>query len=242
MNELVMTTLIRIREQLKSIFRFPPRPAMSADNLYAYLDAIYLKRHIPGPVVEVGCASGGTAAFACDFLSRIGCKKQYYCFDTFRGFVKEQLATDHKLGLTPRHDHIFRGNTLNQVRESLARWGVRRHIHLVKGDICKIDDSEIPQDISVVLLDVDLRDPIYVGLQKLYPKLAKGGIILVDDCKANTSWVGANVGYLDFIRDRGLPPKYFLGFGIVESSDADASSVPWQLSETANVTPLNFFA
>ncbi|MDC3962377.1 TylF/MycF/NovP-related O-methyltransferase [Polyangium jinanense] len=242
MKARVVSELVRARERVKSLLRFPPRPAMSADNLYAYLDALYQKRNVEGPVVEIGVASGGTTAYACDLLSRIGCKKEYYCFDTFDGFVEEHLDTDHKLGLTPRHDHSFRGLSLERVRANLARWSIRRNIHFVKGDICKIDDAEIPENISVALLDVDLRDPIYVGLKKLTPKLAKGGVILVDDCKANTSWVGADVGYLDFVRDHGLQPKYFLGFAVVEKTDGDAPSLSWSFSQTANTTPQNFFA
>ena len=56
------------------------------------------------------------------------------------------------------------------------------------------------------------------------------------------AWVGANVGYLDFVRETGLPPKYHLGFAVIENTEGDAPSVPWQFSETANRTPLNFFA
>lgn len=231
-----------VKEKLKSLLNYPPVPCMSVDNLYGYLDVLYHNRLIDGPVVEIGCAIGGTTALSCRFLSRIGCRKDYYCIDTFSGFVKEHLDTDHQLGLPRDHDKHFKKNSVNHFKKNLARWGLGNHIHVVKGDICKIADSIIPQNISVALLDVDLRDPIYYGLKKLHGKLSKGGIILVDDCKKDTSWVGANVGYLDYVKDHNLQPKYYLGFGVVESLQGRVSAIPWQFSESPNPILHDFYS
>jgi len=223
-----------LKEALAKLLKYPPFPAMTIDNLYGYLDALHNKRSVEGPVVEIGCANGGTTALACRFLSRIGCEKDYFCFDTFSGFVQEQLQTDHQLGLTTHHDRMFSANSIDRFKNNLSRWGIHNHVHVIEGDICKIEDEHIPQNISVALLDVDLRDPIFVGLQKLYANLAKGGVILVDDCKTGTSWIGANVGYRDFIASRGLQPKYFLGFGVIENTGPGAPEIPWQYSSSPN--------
>ena len=84
---------------------------MSVDNVYAYLDALQHKKEVPGAVVEIGCASGGSTVLACRFLSMIGCEKQYYCVDTFSGFTQQNLDTDHELGLHPRFDGMFANNS-----------------------------------------------------------------------------------------------------------------------------------
>jgi O-methyltransferase len=223
-----------LKAKIESLVKYLPVPAMSVDNLYAYLDALYHTRSLPGPVVEVGCAAGGTSAFACRFLSAIGCGKPYYCIDTFSGFVKEQLATDHRLGLTPDHDSKFGNVTVRRLEGNLLRWGIRSNVHIIKGDICTMDDSLIPQDVSVALMDVDLRDPTYAGLQKIYPKLAPGGIILVDDCRKDTSWVGADSGYLDFVKYVGLRPRYYFGLGVIEKVAEGCRGIPWQVSESPN--------
>lgn len=222
-----------LKSKVKGLLHYPPVPALSADNLYGYLDALYRKRSVAGPVVEVGCAAGGTTALACQFLRRIGCDKAYVCLDTFGGFVKEHLETDHRIGLTARHDDLFRWNSARSFSDDLTRWGVRERVTIRQGDICTIDDEAIPTGVSVALLDVDLRDPTYVGLQRLWEKLADGGIILVDDCSSGTSWVGANVGYRDFVDEAGLEPKYFLGFGVVERT-AGGAGVPWEFSAAPN--------
>ena len=235
MKALLQDTLLRL-------MRYAPPSAMTIDNLYAYLDALYQLRDIDGPVVEIGCARGGTTIQACRFLSRIGATKEYFCFDTFGGFVKEQLETDHQLGLSPRHDHFFRDNSEARFRAALATMDIRDHVHLVKADICQVEDSAIPEQVSVGLVDVDLRDPVYAGLEKLYPRLAPGGVILVDDCKQGTSWVGADVGYSDFINNESLEPKYFLGFGVVESPVRSEHGLSWSFSASPNPIRANFFA
>jgi O-methyltransferase len=231
-----------IKSRIESLINYLPVPAMSIDNLYAYLDALYHTKSLPGPVLEVGCAAGGTAAFACRFLSGIGCEKAYYCIDTFSGFTANHLATDHRLGLTPRHDKAFKNITVRRLRGNLRRWGIRSNIRIIKGDICSIDDDLIPADISVALMDVDLRDPTYAGLKKLYPKLARGGIILVDDCREGTSWVGANVGYLDFVRSAGLSPRYHFGLGVAENVPEGGRGIPWHVSESPNPVAGGFYS
>ena len=231
-----------IKAQIESLMNYLPVPTMSIDNLYAYFDALYHNRSLPGPVVEVGCACGGTTALACRFLSATGCRKPYYCIDTFSGFVEGQLATDHELGLTPNHDKKFRNTTVRRLRGNLQRWGIRSNIHIIEGDICSIDDDRIPPDISVVLMDVDLRDPTCIGLKKLYAKLARGGIILVDDCKKGTSWVGANVGYLDFVRAAGLRPRYYFGLGVAEKVPEGGRGIPWHFSESPNPIEDGFYS
>jgi hypothetical protein len=230
-----------VQERVLRLMRYPPPSAMTIDNLYAYLDALYHCRNIEGPVVEIGCARGGTTITALRFLSRIGCRKEYYCLDTFGGFVDSQLETDHRLGLTERHDRFFSDNSRERVQSTLAAFDIREHVHLIQADICKVDPSELPDSISVALVDVDLRDPVYAALEKLYPRLADGGVMVVDDCKAGTAWVGADVGYRDFVTAHGLQPNYFMGFGVVIGGANATSDLGWEYSSAANPIVPNFY-
>ena len=226
-----------VKRQLKKLVSFPPVPCMSTDNVYALMDALYHKRGVEGAVVEVGCANGGTTAYARRFLSRLGPQRPYVCVDTFSGFVQEHLETDHALGLTADHDDRFSANSVEAFSENLRRWGVRDGVTIVQGDISKVTPDQLPQPIAVCLLDVDLRDPIYDGLQTLVPLLAPGGVVLVDDCKAGTSWVGADVGYRDYVTEKGLPPRYYMGFGVVEAEGAPEHALPWAYSDAPIAVP-----
>jgi len=214
---------------------------MTVENLYGYLDAIYHKKMVDGPIVEIGVAYGGTTALACQFLSKIGCHKKYYCVDTFSGFVESQLDKDHKLGLSKIHDNFFSDSSLKHVKENLNRWGITRNIDFIQHDICKANPSDLPDNISICLLDVDLRDPIYDALHLLKNKMAEGGIILVDDCKDGTSWVGADIGYREFVQEEQLEPKYYMGFGVVEFAKDSDQNIPWVFSLRPNKIPKNYY-
>ena len=207
---------------------YGPPPGLVPENLYAYLDALYKKRELNGAVVEVGCAGGGTAAVAYTFLARQGIFKNYTCIDTFRGFVPEHLNVDRQLGLPREHESAFSNNSRQRVEEALRWWGISQ-VNLVEGDIASVDESLIPQEISVCLMDVDLKVPTYEGLRRIFPRLQEGGVILVDDCTVGTSWVGALHGYREFVSKQGLPEEYFMSFGVVEKNP-DVAPLNWLAS------------
>jgi predicted O-methyltransferase YrrM len=90
-------------------------------------------------------------------------------------------------------------------------------VRLVQGDIAKISDDELSSRYSVVLLDVDLAEPTYVALKRIYPRLSDGGIVLVDDCRQDPDqrWK-AFLGYERFCKENGLAPQSRCGFGVIE--------------------------
>ena len=208
---------VLIRKILGTSLFGPPVSCLVPENLYAYLDALYKKRILNGTILEVGCAFGATAAIAYTFLARQGLHKDYTCIDTFQGFVPAHLEVDRRLGLPPENESKFSDLSKDIVQTALKSWGISQ-IRLIEGDIASMDESLIPDEISVCLMDVDLKVPVYKGLQRVYANLQNGGVILVDDCTLGTSWVGALEGYRQFISEQGFNEKYFMGFGVVESN------------------------
>ena len=97
-----------------------------------------------------------------------------------------------------------------------------RHLGLevesIQADICTLEPDRLPERVAVCLMDVDLAVPIREGLEKVWPRLAPGGLILVDDCDEDTDWKGARVGYGEFVRANDMPERYTpSGLGIVLS-------------------------
>lgn len=192
-----------------------PVSGLQPERLYAYLDMLWSRRAVEGAVVEIGCYRGGTAAIAHNFLRRTGYGRRYLCIDTFAGFVESQFAHDERNGLKSRHRSHFSRNSIELVRKLHRRYGCAE-IELIQADIATVDDRLLPESIAVSLLDVDLELPIYHGATKLFPRLAPGGIILVDDCPEGYDWVGARQGYQRFVRENALPETYLFGMGIIE--------------------------
>lgn len=198
-----------------------PKPVsgLQPQRLYAYLDALWQRREVEGAVVEVGCWMGGTAAIAYQMLVRTGHRKRYVCVDTFSGFVPTQFDRDVEHG-TPRSSRrIFSDSSRDIVARLLRHWDCPE-IELVQADIARLDSGALPERIAVALIDVDLDIPVYEGLGRVVPRLAPGGIALVDDCPPSHSWAGARKGYERFVAEAGAPEEYFMDMGIVHASAA----------------------
>ena len=194
-----------------------PRPvsALAPERLYAYLDAIWRRRELEGAIVEIGCWIGGTAALAYRMLKNTGHEKPYVCIDTFGGFVPDQFERDVEHGTAGDRSGDFARNSVEFVARLMRHYGTSE-VELVEGDITRIEDGKLPERVAVALVDVDIEIPVYEGLRRVYPRLADGGMILVDDCPENYSWRGARIGYERFCKEQELPERYFMGMGIVE--------------------------
>ena len=192
-----------------------PASALQPQRLYAYLDALWQRRQVEGAVLEVGCWLGGTAALAYRMLAQTGFRKRYVCVDTFSGFTPEQFDHDLRHGTPGRERTSHSANSIAVVRRLLDHYGCPE-VELVEGDIATVDDRLLPERVAVCLLDVDLELPTYEGLRRAVPRLAPGGVLLVDDCAENDEWPGARPGYVRFVREHGLPERYFMDMGVVE--------------------------
>ncbi len=193
-----------------------PLPELRPEHMYLYLDALYRTRELPGAAVEVGCFQCSTSAWAVRMLRAMGVGREYVCVDTFGGFVDAQFDQDVRRGTARTHRRGFRFNSPGLVRRLLVRWGVQE-IRLVPADIVELPPAHLPDRIAVALVDVDLEDPTYAALEKLHPRLAPGGTILVDDCSVDPDnpYRGARVGYGRFVRQHRLPERYVFGMGVI---------------------------
>lgn len=193
-----------------------PVPELPPERLYLLLDALTRTKALPGAVVEVGCFQCGTSAWAYRMLQALALPRRYVCVDTFGGFVDAQFSHDVDVGTAPSRRDGFRVNSPAFVRRLLDHWGVGG-IELLAADIVTLPEAQLPGEIAVALLDVDLDAPTYAALEKIYPRLANGGIILVDDCSddASNPFRGARLGYSRFVRERGMDERFEFGMGVI---------------------------
>jgi O-methyltransferase len=197
------------------IYRFPP-VMMSPNSLYVWFDILANTRELEGDVVEVGCYLGGTAALSARMLKNIESDRDYIVIDTFDGFVEDQFDKEVEVGGADFLRHEFSSNS-----EALTRWVLDKHggetVRMIKGDIASLPEDRLPDKISACLLDVDLVDPIYAALSRVYPRLTPGGMVAVDDCDEHT-YYKARLGYEKFMKEKGFPIEYKFGMGIVRKT------------------------
>lgn len=198
------------------LYRFPPTTLLP-ERLGIYLINLLSRANVRGDIAEIGCNLGGTAVMASSIVRRHSPEKTYFCFDTFDGFVDDQFDRDTSISkwLTIRHKRMFSSNSINLVRYILNRHGAR-DVRLIKCDITELDEKDLRSQYSVVLIDVDLSEPTYIALNKFFPRLASGGVIMVDDCDLREEAWTAGIGYKQFCSEQKIDERLEYGLGIIE--------------------------
>jgi O-methyltransferase len=199
--------------------RHPLIPQLKQARFNLYLETLADYAEADGAILEVGCFRGATTVAACQHLRGMGMPAaRYVIVDTFAGFVGEQFDQDVKLGTPESFRGGFAGNPRVLVQRTLRHYGLDE-VTIVQGDIVRLGEWRLPDPIKVCLMDVDLALPSEAGLRKVWPRIVPGGIILVDDCEADSDWRGARHGYTRFCADLGLEEGYAAGFGVLHKPD-----------------------
>jgi hypothetical protein len=144
-------------------------------------------QHIPGAIVECGVFKGISLLRFATFRQLLSntSSQPIYGFDTFDEFPETNFEEDKE----PRSTFIkSAGSSSISVKDLYAllqKKNMVQNVSLVAGDICSTvpDFAMKNKDLKIALLniDVDIHEPAVVVLEQLYPMVAKGGLILLDD-------------------------------------------------------------
>jgi O-methyltransferase len=158
-----------------------------------------------GPVLEIGCAAGHTTVYLNKHLDDLADVRDYICLDTFAGFTDEDIAVEVERGHdSDRYAFLFRAYRQNWFDQTMQNNRITR-VTSVQADVNNFDFSPY-LNISFCLIDVDLLRPVRKALEEVYPRMAPGGIILVDDCSASGKYDGAFEAYVQFVQRMQLHP------------------------------------
>ena len=139
---------------------------------------------VEGDLIEAGTWRGGAAILMRATLDALGARdRRVWVADSFKGFPVPEpggSAEDRELEL-----HMsaidFLAPTLEQVRGHFARFGCEQGVEFVPGFFEETMDTLRNGDWSLVRLDADTYKATRLALDALYPGLAVGGYIVVDD-------------------------------------------------------------
>lgn len=133
-----------------------PHTATSVEQVVALCQSIaYVEqRRVPGAIVHCGVGKGGGAmAAALSLLALDSTQRQLYLCDTF---------TDARL---------------NEVKQALM-------LTRYPWEKCRFANAamptNMPEQIALLRLDTDGFESTYVGLEHFYPRLADGGILIIN--------------------------------------------------------------
>lgn len=105
-------------------------------------------------------------------IHRLSPDTQYFLFDTFEGFPTEDLEKGDE------NDPRFSDTSVENVLKNI---GNHNNIIVKKGYVPDTLNGLENEIFSFVLLDLDLYNPTVSSLEFFYPRLTKGGYLIVHD-------------------------------------------------------------
>ena len=140
-------------------------------------------RQVPGCVVECGVWRGGMSAGLADLL---GPEREYFLFDSFEGLppaktIDGPAALRWQVNIeSPVYYDNCRA-AADDARSAMSRSAAAR-FSLLKGWFHEtLPRFCPPEPIALLRLDADWYESTLICLKHLYPHLAPGGVVIIDD-------------------------------------------------------------
>lgn len=169
-------------------------------RLQATIDAVRycVERGVDGAFVECGVWKGGSVLAMILALQEAGITdRDVYLFDTFEGMTE---PTEHDVSsLDPpaletwqeasgkeerAWSEMFSEDVYNEetVRATVLSSGYpSERVHLVRGPVEQTLPEAAPANLALLRLDTDWYESTLHELQHLYPRIAEGGVLIIDD-------------------------------------------------------------
>ncbi len=178
----------------ETVSRVRPFTMTSLERLAALCSAVEYVAGlgIPGAFVECGVWRGGSSMAAALTYSRLKRNDvDLFLFDTYEGMStpgdedinRQSGESASDLLATAGQDSPVRAYaSIEDVRRNLQGTGYPAdRLHFVKGKVEATIPENAPKEISLLRLDTDWYASTKHELDHLYPRLVKGGILIIDD-------------------------------------------------------------
>ena len=142
-----------------------------------------ISKNLPGEIIEFGIMKGAFSFQIMKTLLMNGVNKQLYLFDFFEdeisiSDIKEQNQIEN---IYQRVNYQRR--TVTDTYNQAQNIGFK-NLKCIKGNVEKTIDpflSSNNKKFCFVYIDVDVENPTYVCLNKIWDRVVKNGIIVIDD-------------------------------------------------------------
>lgn len=191
---------------------------------------IYLEKNkIVGDLIECGVWKGGSVMAMIKVLQSLEVKdREIWLFDTFQGMT-EPIDIDSKFDDTKaekllREDSSKKSNvwaisSLDEVRSNIAALSYpSNNLKFIQGPVEEtLLNTEIDK-IALLRLDTDWYESTKIELEILFPKLVKGGILIIDDyghwkgCKKAVDEYFENLEYPIFLNRIDYTGRIFVKY------------------------------
>jgi O-methyltransferase len=190
------------------------------DDLQACIESV-VADGVEGDLIEAGAWRGGASILMRATLDSLGAtERTVHVADSFQGFpVADELGDLNTADFLAVH--------VDDVKESFARFGLEHGVRIVPGFFEETMPGLAGGRWAVVRLDADTYEATRTALEALYPSVAVGGYLIVDD-------------YGVMVREecRRAVDEFRAVYGISESlEEVDWTCVRWRRESDAPIEP-----
>ena len=198
-----------------------PFTMAAPERIVATMDSVahVVRRDVGGALVECGVWRGGSVLAMILTLQDLGVDdREIFLFDTFSGMTEpteadtsgfdvsavQAFAQARSAGQRAWH-HLFGPEAFGraQVEALLETTGYPlERIHLVEGAVEDTIPDRAPDHLALLRLDTDFYESTKHEMTHLYPRLALGGVLLIDDYG---HWDGARRAVDEHFAATGAP-------------------------------------
>ncbi|MGQ0549362.1 MAG: TylF/MycF/NovP-related O-methyltransferase [Armatimonadota bacterium] len=197
------------------IERVGPYTKSTPEQAFALCHAVrYVARaHVPGAIVECGVWRGGSMmAAAYTLLLEHDASRDLYLFDTFEGMPPPSPHDLRWDGATAGQvlaesdpadeEATWAAVSIDKVRSVMRSTGYdEARIHCVAGLVEETIPRQAPDSIALLRLDTDWYASTKHELQHLFPRISRGGVLIIDDYGY---WQGARRAADEYFRDHRI--------------------------------------
>ena len=167
-----------------------------------------LSVNLPGDFAEVGVFKGASFSrfrklarlFHPDYA------RKFYGFDVFGPFPDSDWEADDKMLAELRELDGSTSIGKSELETILEAQGLADNVNLIEGDVTKtlpeFFDENPYTAFSIVNIDLDLYGPTKLALEFLYPRVVKGGVVILDDYAGG--FPGANRAVEEYLQEQSL--------------------------------------
>lgn len=192
-----------------------PYTMTSPERLFSLIQATHyiVEAKIPGDVVECGVWRGGSMMAVAKTLLAIGSvHRDLYLFDTYEGMTPPgemdvSVADDHAADLMSKtarsEDDLFWCYApVERVKRTVVSTGYpETNLHFVVGKVEETIPVQAPETIALLRLDTDWYESTKHELTHLFPRLSRGGVLIIDDYG---HWKGARAAVDEYVAEHGV--------------------------------------
>lgn len=185
----VPVSLIEVYKKVKPYTMTSPERVFSLCEAVKYVH----EKNIEGDIVECGVWKGGSMMAVAETLLRSGdTSRNLYLFDTFEGMAPPTDKDVDIAGVTAesllehsdktKDESVWCCASLEMVKSAVNSVGYPgEKIHYVKGMVEQTIPLGAPDRIALLRLDTDWYESTKYEMEHLFPRLVKGGVLIIDD-------------------------------------------------------------